>query len=62
MRSVAISASIAEESETIEDVYEPYLMQIGFLERTQRGRMATDAAYKHLGIALKKTDQQNKLF
>ncbi|WP_163652906.1 Holliday junction branch migration DNA helicase RuvB [Listeria sp. PSOL-1] len=45
-----ISASIGEERETIEDMHEPYLLQIGFLQRTPRGRLATDAAYKHLGI------------
>ena len=45
-----IAAAIGEESVTIEDVYEPYLMQIGFLARTPRGRTATDAAYIHLGI------------
>ncbi|GGG83508.1 Holliday junction branch migration DNA helicase RuvB [Paenibacillus radicis (ex Gao et al. 2016)] len=45
-----IAASIGEESQTIEDVYEPYLMQIGFLQRTPRGRVATDQAYKHLGL------------
>jgi len=45
-----IAATIGEESQTIEDVYEPYLMQIGFLQRTPRGRMATEAAYRHLGM------------
>jgi Holliday junction DNA helicase RuvB len=45
-----IAASIGEESQTIEDVYEPYLMQIGFLQRTPRGRVATSAAYRHLGL------------
>ncbi len=55
-----LAASISEESETIEDVYEPYLMQIGFMERTPRGRVATDAAYKHLGI--EKKGKQPKLF
>ncbi|ANY70349.1 Holliday junction DNA helicase RuvB [Paenibacillus sp. BIHB 4019] len=45
-----IAATIGEESQTIEDVYEPYLMQIGFLQRTPRGRMATEQAYRHLGI------------
>jgi len=45
-----IAATIGEESQTIEDVYEPYLMQIGFLQRTPRGRMATESAYQHLGI------------
>jgi len=45
-----IAASISEESDTIMDVYEPYLLQLGFLERTPRGRMATERAYQHLGI------------
>ncbi len=47
-----IAAAIGEEAVTIEDVYEPYLMQIGFLARTPRGRTVTDAAYSHLGIPL----------
>lgn len=42
-----IAATIGEESQTIEDVYEPYLLQIGFLQRTPRGRMVTDAVYRH---------------
>ncbi len=46
-----LAATINEEVETLEDVYEPYLMQIGFLARTPRGRMATPLAYEHLGIA-----------
>jgi len=45
-----IAASIAEEEETIEDVFEPYLMQIGFLARTPKGRIATRLAFDHLGI------------
>ena len=45
-----IAAAIGEESVTIEDVYEPYLMQIGFLSRTPRGRTVNPAAYEHLGI------------
>lgn len=45
-----LAATIGEEVETIEDVYEPYLMQIGFLSRTPRGRIAMLDAYKHLGI------------
>ena len=45
-----IAAAIGEEAITIEDVCEPYLMQIGFLSRTPRGRMVTPAAYKHLGL------------
>ncbi len=47
-----IAASISEESDTIMDVVEPYLLQLGFLERTARGRMATPHAYKHLGLPL----------
>ncbi len=46
-----IAASIGEESGTIEDVIEPYLIQQGFLQRTPRGRIATQAAYRHLGVA-----------
>ncbi|WP_088013642.1 Holliday junction branch migration DNA helicase RuvB [Gottfriedia acidiceleris] len=45
-----IAASIGEESQTIEDVYEPYLLQIGFLQRTPRGRIVTDLTYKHFGL------------
>ena len=45
-----LAATIGEEAVTLEDVYEPYLMQIGFLNRTPRGRCATQKAYKHLGI------------
>lgn len=47
-----IAAAIGEESVTIEDVYEPYLMQIGFLSRTPRGRTVTPAGYAHLGIPM----------
>ena len=46
----AIASSIGEEVTTIEDVYEPYLLQIGFLKRTNRGRVVTEKAYEHLGI------------
>ncbi|MCR8644117.1 Holliday junction branch migration DNA helicase RuvB [Paenibacillus sp. N1-5-1-14] len=49
-----IAATIGEESQTIEDVYEPYLLQIGFLQRTPRGRMVTPQAYNHLGIPMPK--------
>ncbi|SRR5581483_4032823 len=44
-----LAASISEESETIEDVYEPFLLQLGFIKRTPRGRVATPLAYEHLG-------------
>ncbi|MEK7083255.1 MAG: Holliday junction branch migration DNA helicase RuvB, partial [Patescibacteria group bacterium] len=46
----AIAAASSEEEDAIEDVYEPYLMQLGFLERTPRGRVATQKAYLHLGL------------
>ena len=45
-----LAASISEEADTIMDVYEPYLLQLGFLDRTSRGRMATRRAYEHLGV------------
>lgn len=48
-----LSYSIGEENETVEDVYEPYLLQLGFINRTPRGRVATEAAYKHFGIQRK---------
>ena len=55
----SVAAAIAEEEETIEDVYEPYLMRIGFLVRTSRGRVVSDAGYKHLG--LENNSPQDKL-
>ena len=45
----AIAANISEDAETIEDMYEPYLLQIGFLKRTSRGRVVTPEGYAHLG-------------
>ena len=54
-----LAAAIGEEAVTIEDVYEPYLMQIGFLSRTARGRCVTPAAYEHLGITPNNTKQQS---
>ena len=56
-----LAAAIGEESITIEDVYEPYLMQIGFLNRTPRGRCVTNAAYVHMGLKPlnEQYDQQN---
>lgn len=47
-----IAATIGEESQTIEDVYEPYLLQIGFLQRTPRGRVVTEKAYHHFGLKI----------
>ena len=46
----AIAASIGEESQTVEDVYEPYLLQEGYISRTSRGRVANRKAYEQLGI------------
>lgn len=57
-----ISAAIGEESVTIEDVYEPYLMQIGFLARTPRGRIVTPAGYRHLGINKDNTENTQQTF
>ena len=48
-----LAASISEDADTIEDVYEPYLLQLGFLDRTPRGRVATRRAYDHLGARLR---------
>lgn len=48
-----LAAAIGEDKDTIEDVYEPYLMQIGYLSRTQRGRMVTNLAYEHLRLEMK---------
>jgi Holliday junction DNA helicase RuvB len=56
-----IAASISEEPDTIMDVVEPYLLQLGFLERTSQGRVATQLAYEHLKIEMPKSDQP-KLF
>ena len=56
-----IAASISEEADTIMDVYEPYLLQLGFLERTPRGRLATQLAYEHLGLSYKQKLSQPPL-
>jgi holliday junction DNA helicase RuvB len=57
-----IAAAMAEPRDTIEDVYEPYLLQQGFLGRTPRGRVATRRAYEHLGIQPRPTTKQGDLF
>jgi holliday junction DNA helicase RuvB len=54
-----LSAAINEEKDTIEDIYEPYLLQEGFLDRTPRGRIATAFAYKHLGYSTGRNDQES---
>ena len=52
-----MAAAIGEDSGTLEDVYEPYLLKNGFLNRTPRGRMATELAYKHLGFPIPETEK-----
>jgi len=57
-----LAAAISEEADTIMDVYEPYLLQLGFLSRTPRGRVATPAAYEHLGLEPPAPEQQSRLW
>jgi len=57
-----LAAALAEDKDTIEDVYEPYLLQQGFLQRTPRGRVATARAYRHFGVAGPGTGPQGRLF
>jgi len=57
-----IAASIDEEPDTIEEVYEPYLIQLGFLDRTPRGRVATDRAFDYFQVARRMRGAQNTLF
>ena len=54
-----LAAATSEEKETIEEVYEPYLMQLGFIERTSRGRVATRHAYEHIGKEIPSAGQAN---
>ena len=56
-----LSAAVSEQRDTIEDVYEPFLIQCGYIERTQRGRMATELAYTHFNIERKKEKQERLL-
>ena len=56
-----LAATIGEESDTIEDVYEPYLMQIGFINRTPRGRVVTRLAYEHFGVPFGKERQKPQI-
>lgn len=57
-----LAASISEPRETIEDIYEPYLLQLGFIMRTPRGRVVTEAGYRHMGVAYPKADDSPTLF
>ena len=65
IRIGTLAAATSEETDTIMDVYEPYLIQLGFLQRTPRGRVATRRAYEHLGIPMpsaRDTADQPQLF
>jgi holliday junction DNA helicase RuvB len=55
-----LSAAVSEEKDTLEDVYEPFLIQMGYIKRTPRGRVATKLAYSHFGIPMDDRDQQQK--
>ncbi len=57
-----LAAALAEEVDAIEDVYEPFLIQIGFIQRTPRGRITTRRAYEHLGLPYTGADAQGQLF
>jgi Holliday junction DNA helicase RuvB len=57
-----IAAALGEDRDTLEDVFEPYLLQEGFLARTKKGREVTERAYLHLGKAASKTRKQRGLF
>ncbi|MBQ6298215.1 MAG: Holliday junction branch migration DNA helicase RuvB [Selenomonadaceae bacterium] len=57
-----IAAAISETRETIEDIYEPYLLQLGFIMRTPRGRVVTEAGYTHMGVAYPKLNETPTLF
>jgi Holliday junction DNA helicase RuvB len=57
-----MAAAVAEEAETIEEVYEPFLVQNGFLQRTPRGRVATAQAFRHFGYTLPVREEQGTIF
>ncbi len=57
-----IAASIDEEADTIEEVYEPYLIQLGFIDRTPRGRVATDRAFEYFQVPRRLRGSQRALF
>ena len=58
----SLSAAVSEEKDTLEDVYEPFLIQCGYIKRTPRGRVATKRAYRHLGLPIEEEDIQKRLF
>ena len=55
-----LAASLAEEADAIEEIYEPFLIQIGFLDRTPRGRVATHLAYEHFGVKKPRVDRSGQ--
>ena len=57
----SLAAAISEDEDSIEDIYEPYLIQIGFLDRTPRGRMATRKAFEHFRISLARQSEESLL-
>ena len=57
-----LAAAVGEETNTLEDVYEPFLLQLGFLTRTPKGRQATPRAYQHLGLKTAEETAQDGLF
>ena len=57
-----LSAALGEDSKTIEDVYEPYLLQSGLIQRTPRGRKISPEGFRHMGYKAKSNDLQGKLF
>jgi Holliday junction DNA helicase RuvB len=57
-----LAIAVGEEPDTLEDVYEPFLLRIGFLRRTPRGRTATEAAFRHLGSEVPRGDAAARLF
>ncbi len=57
-----LAAAVSEESDTLTDVYEPYLLKLGFIQKTPRGRVATEHAYRHLGLKFNKPWEENGLF
>ena len=58
----SLAVAVAEERQTLEEVHEPYLIQMGFLKRTHQGRVATPLAYKHFGLDTPSEGGQQKLF
>ena len=57
-----LAVALSEDIDTLTDVYEPFLIQCGFLARTSRGRVATEHAYRHLGLAVPTLPSQDTLF